>query len=351
MLTKPLEFTAWPPQPERGSGCPLRQGALQGPPRVLAVVMAMFAVALPSLLAQAPSQSQPQAGAALPAGYVGSDVCAGCHEEIVKNFQKNPHAEIGAVRKKWEGMACESCHGPGAKHAESTDPKDIINPEKVKPAKASGICLECHKTADMMSGWVSSKHSLNQVTCANCHKIHQGRERLVPRTGAAVNRTCARCHTAVLAEFARPYKHPVPSGAMSCADCHNPHGTLNARREVRLVNGNEPVCLNCHVNIRGPFVFEHPPVKTEGCQTCHMPHGSAYPRMLNYPRVDQLCLQCHAAIAVPLREPVQPTGPTKVQVLGGIPPAFHNLANPRFRNCNVCHIKVHGSNVDPTLER
>jgi hypothetical protein len=36
---------------------------------------------------------------------------------------------------------------------------------------------------------------------------------------------------------------------------------------------------------------------------------------------------------------------------GGVPPAFHDLRSPRFRNCTVCHLKVHGSQVNRALLR
>ena len=51
--------------------------------------------------------------------YVGSDTCAGCHDEIHTNFKKNAHIILETTRSRgWEGKACESCHGPGSVHAE-----------------------------------------------------------------------------------------------------------------------------------------------------------------------------------------------------------------------------------------
>ena len=57
---------------------------------------------------------------------------------------------------------------------------------------------------------------------------------------------------------------------------------------------NEPGCFNCHGDKRGPFTFEHAPVRFEGCQACHEPHGSANPRMLTRANVRFVCLECHA---------------------------------------------------------
>ena len=52
-------------------------------------------------------------------------------------------------------------------------------------------------------------------------------------------------------------------------------------------------CIKCHVDKRGPFVFEHPPVRVEGCETCHNPHGSMNAKLLRRPVVFTVCLECH----------------------------------------------------------
>ncbi|MBI3282040.1 MAG: hypothetical protein HYZ57_19635, partial [Acidobacteria bacterium] len=55
------------------------------------------------------------------------------------------------------------------------------------------------------------------------------------------------------------------------------------------------------------------------------------------------CLECHANLAN-----FTGVGDTR---LGGVPPAFHDLRSPRFRNCTLCHIKIHGSHVDRAFTR
>jgi DmsE family decaheme c-type cytochrome len=130
---------------------------------------------------------------------------------------------------------------------------------------------------------------------------------------------------------------------MSCVDCHNPHGSL-LPASIRTASANEPGCFKCHGDKRGPFAFEHAPVRLDGCQGCHQPHGSANPRMLTRHEVRFVCLECHS------NRPAQ-TAQTQAPVLGGIPPAFHDLQNPRYRNCTICHVKIHGSHVDRDLMR
>ena len=74
------------------------------------------------------ARSQP-AAQTLPPGYVGSETCAGCHEDIAKAFANSPHHQVDVDAKRgWQGRACESCHGPGQKHAESANPALIRNP-------------------------------------------------------------------------------------------------------------------------------------------------------------------------------------------------------------------------------
>src|SRR5262249_54740155 len=91
---------------------------------------------------------------------------------------------------------------------------------------------------------------------------------------------------------------------------------------------------------RGPFVFEHAPVRFEGCSACHEPHGSANPRALTRAEVAPVCLECHAIL---------PAAAAKTP--GVVPPAFHDLRSPRYRNCTICHQKIHGSYADSNLPR
>ena len=156
-----------------------------------------------------------------------------------------------------------------------------------------------------------------------------------------INQLCSSCHTAEAAAFMKPHHHKVPEGAMACTSCHNPHSSFMSRNLRQASTGSEPACVNCHGDKRGPFVFEHAPVQTDGCTTCHEPHGSANPRMLIRQETSLLCMECHSNLQSPAAN----------GTLGGVPPAFHNVLSPRFRNCTTCHQKIHGSNADKGLLR
>jgi DmsE family decaheme c-type cytochrome len=263
-----------------------------------------------------------------------------CHEDIAKAFDKSPHHIVESDKKRgFAGRACESCHGPGEAHAESADPTKIQNPLNLAAAAADKLCLTCHLNTPTHVGRLQSSHAKDQVSCTTCHKVHaNGGADLVVRAPAAINQQCAGCHLSVWAQFQRPNHHKLPEGAMSCVDCHNPHGSVQPAM-AQTLGANEPGCLNCHGDKRGPFTFEHGPVRFEGCSTCHEPHGSANPRMLTRQDVRYVCLECHANL---------PTGNT-TRTIGVVPPAFHDLRVPQFQNCTVCHQKVHGSYVDRNL--
>jgi DmsE family decaheme c-type cytochrome len=270
-------------------------------------------------------------------------MCATCHEDLAKAFNSTPHHYVDTNKKLgWEGRACEGCHGPGQKHTESVSAEDIRNPAKMAAAAADKICLTCHLGQPTQVGRIQSSHAQNQVPCTTCHKIHsKDPPGLVARKFIAINELCAECHTNNVAQFQKPYHHRIPEEAMSCVDCHNPHGTIRPAM-MKSFAANEPGCLNCHGDKRGPFTFEHAPVRFEGCTTCHEPHGSTNPRMLTRPLVQQVCLECHANLPVAVS-----TG----KAMGVVPPSFHDLRSPRFQNCTVCHQKIHGSYVDRNLLR
>jgi DmsE family decaheme c-type cytochrome len=307
----------------------------------------MLAAMLAAQAAPQAASKTPAAQAATPAApaspYAGSDTCQACHEDIYGSIAKSAHHIVDVEEHRgWKGRVCESCHGPGAKHAESVSPADIRNPGKLPAIQTDQICLKCHVNEPTHVGRLESSHAKNDVSCTACHKVHaNGPLGLVKRTPTDINGQCSSCHLSERAQFNKPYHHRLPEEAMSCTDCHNPHGSIR-RAMLQIYDGNEPGCLKCHGDKRGPFTFEHAPVRFEGCQSCHEPHGSTNPRMLTRQEVRFTCLQCHANLPSQLNTNAK---------MGVVPPAFHNLTLPLYQNCTVCHQKVHGSYVDRNLLR
>ena len=101
-----------------------RKGPLPGGPSLIAAaVLWLRAGHRPRPRRRTPGRRQPSRRRPPKAAtYVGSQTCQACHEDIFNAFQKSPHSVVETDKKRgWEGKACESCHGPGSKHAESAD--------------------------------------------------------------------------------------------------------------------------------------------------------------------------------------------------------------------------------------
>ena len=325
----------------------VREGPASWPATVLLALLLLGAGRCVAQVTTSPAAAPPvKSPADSPADspYAGSAACGICHEDIGKAFMKSPHAIVDTRVSKdkthdWQGRACEACHGPGQKHAESADAANIRNPAKLAAATADKLCLTCHLNQPTQIGRLQSSHAKDQVACTTCHKVHAGGgHSLVARKAEGINELCRTCHLSAWAQFQKPFHHKLPEGAMSCVDCHNPHGSIRPAMGQTFA-ANEPGCFACHGDKRGPFTFEHAPVRFEGCATCHEPHGSANPRMLVRQEVRLVCLECHANLPT-----VKLSG-----VLGVVPPAFHDLRLPVYQNCTVCHQKIHGSHVDRNL--
>jgi len=286
------------------------------------------------------------ATAGAPAGpdYVGSNVCKVCHADIWANFYKNPHFKsIASGKEPPDRTGCEGCHGPGGAHLDAGGGKDTIPRafSLLTPAQTLNACLTCHARDFEKVNIRRSEHTLNGVACTSCHSIHHSTtpKYLLSKTQ---HEMCYSCHPGLRAQFEMPSKHRVNEGFMECSDCHNPHGAFaptwrmgDRPPMVRQVLNNEEACLKCHSDKRGPFVYEHAPVRVDGCETCHMPHGSTNTRLLRRPVVFTLCLECHNGSGFGTRN-------SGVDLQS----SQHNLLDPRYQKCTTCHVRIHGSNAD-----
>ena len=228
-------------------------------------------------------------------------------------------------------------------------------PKNLSPKQLSERCLVCHLKDEKTNLFKRSRHHGAGVSCLDCHDPHLvagniGEDVARPvavlpssfglpkrsmerewldnrllrdrRTGLGQPQLCYSCHQNIEAEFQLPVRHRVNEGLVKCTDCHNTHGSLTAR-EVKAVGTD--ACYTCHVEKRGPFVYEHASVRVEGCNGCHTPHGSINLHLLKRRQERQLCLECHVA------------------------PQATNVPHPRLGfqttgECTRCHVEIHGSN-------
>jgi DmsE family decaheme c-type cytochrome len=293
------------------------------------VLLLLFVLAFPSssLAQQAPPKP---AAAQATDGYVGSDTCKGCHQEVDEKFAATKMGKIllRHPRNALEKLGCEGCHGPGKADVDSGGGKGVgglISFTKKDPTpveKRNAVCLQCHqKTARLL--WKGSAHESRDVACTNCHRVMEDVSERSQLAKATVIDTCAQCHLQRKAQLMRSSHMPLREGKMDCLSCHNPHGTVTPA--LLKANSINETCYTCHAEKRGPFLWEHPPVM-ESCANCHDPHGSNHEKMLRLAR-NRLCQSCHIEWHTTL--PITRATPRQF-TLG--------------RQCLQCHSTIHGSN-------
>ena len=286
----------------------------------------------PVVKAEAPkvAQAQMPADPASTAGatYVGEDTCVTCHAPQQAGYDKSLHHQKVDPRTPEALKSCETCHGPGSKHAADPEKSKLRKFSTLKADEANAVCTTCHASGDHAL-WAGSKHEARGVTCISCHSVHnaKGEKQLKEETQPKV---CATCHQQIVNKLNRFNHMPVREDKMQCSSCHNTHGSANVKM-LRAGTTVDGACTSCHAEKRGPFLWEHAPV-VNACVTCHDPHGSSNDRML-VSKVPFLCQRCH----VTSRHP-----PTVYDSF-----IMKNSSNGNKltgRGCVICHSQIHGSN-------
>ena len=93
-----------------------------------------------------------------PVSFAGHQTCETCHSDVLDLKLKGKHARV----------ACESCHGPLANHAD--DPS--VQPKKLN---AAVLCASCHEASSAKPKWfpqVFSEEHSSGVSCVTCHQPH-----------------------------------------------------------------------------------------------------------------------------------------------------------------------------------
>jgi DmsE family decaheme c-type cytochrome len=264
------------------------------------------------------------AGPPVEAHFVGEKVCMTCHAGHAESFSKTLMGRIGKTQPG--KFACENCHGAGSQHVKLGGGRGVGGIMSFRPddlshsvAEYNSVCLACHEKGDR-TYWSGSIHEVRNVACTNCHTIMRSVSQKFQLKTVFEPETCFQCHKDKRAQMARSSHMPMREGKVTCTDCHNPHGTANESL-LRTATIND-TCYKCHAEKRGPFLFEHEPVRVN-CLNCHEAHGSINEFMLKVSR-PRLCAECHGM------GHANSTGPNAYLTMG--------------RSCNNCHTQVHGTN-------
>ena len=244
-----------------------------------------------------------------------ASLCQACHAEQQQTFSHTAHAKAFRYGDAPEAGQCETCHGPRSQHVQSPTRDLALN-----GAQWTAVCLQCHQGGDRMH-WQQSLHAATDVGCTSCHTVMEKKSDRALLAASRQDAVCYECHPDVRSQMNKSSHHPVREGKMQCFDCHA-HGSVTAG-QLKAISVTE-LCFSCHQEKRGPYVWEHPPVR-ESCLNCHEAHGSNN-RKLQTSKESFLCLQCHS--------------------YGGHInlPRYNRTSNLYGEGCVNCHMAVHGSN-------
>ena len=276
--------------------------------------------------ASAPPKAAKPKGPQVEAHFMGAKVCTTCHASLANSFS---HTLMGRIGKTQKGkFDCENCHGAGSEHVKAGGGRGVGGLISFRPndpshtaEESNAVCLTCHERGDR-TNWHGSTHENRALYCTNCHTIMKTVSRKNQLKTATEPETCFQCHKDRKMQMLRSSHMPLREGKMVCSDCHNPHGSVTEAM-LRADSVND-TCYKCHAEKRGPFLFEHAPVR-ENCDNCHEPHGSVNEFLLKVSR-PRLCAECHTFD----HGPNIANGP--------------NLVYAFSRSCQNCHTAVHGTN-------
>ena len=300
---------------------------MRPPGRTLLAAMAVLALAVAGVAAAAPDTTSPSAAVVTPRAADEVDVatCNTCHEKAVAGMKGTSHLALA--------KNCASCHQGTAEHAKAQAEGGEAPSPSLKKVKAQDLnrqCLTCHDSGHQ-ANFAGGVHDRRGVSCASCHSVHSFQSTTAQLKTASDAETCYTCHTQIRSKGMRNSHHPVREGVMSCSSCHDPHdGTKPKMVSADFTNEK---CLECHTEKRGPFLWEHAPVR-ENCLSCHDPHGSNHEKLL-VAKQPFLCQRCHLNTRHP----------------GTLYDGKNTLVAASVSNraiehsCRNCHQNIHGGNA------
>jgi predicted CXXCH cytochrome family protein len=196
-------------------------------------------------------------------------LCAGCH---------SVNYDVGTKQVTEWNVGCERCHGPGSDHVASPSRANIINPSRLDPISSVDVCVQCHSEGHPLQQPTDGKEyhwpvgfktglRLADFWRLDDHVPGRVEQLYFPDGNARENRMQGNDFVQSLM-----YRRGV-----TCASCHDPHGTAN---NADLVKSARLVCLTCHGpgspnGPRAATIEQHTHHKAGSpggeCVNCHMP--------------------------------------------------------------------------------
>lgn len=214
--------------------------------------------------------------------------CAGCHftgyrltGDATAGWQAHGVPDVngeadfdGDGQLELMNTSCENCHGPGSDHwAAAGQGKLIVSPRLLTPEREVTICASCH-TRTLGIGGGATENPLNaQLKMAPAgtkrsvwlteyvSRINDGLWNTSKNNGGGVSTPLgdglhSRQHHQQATDFVKSVKYRNQFMLVTCADCHDPHGTSDAatapveKHQLKAALDAAPatagLCLGCH---------------------------------------------------------------------------------------------------------
>ncbi len=175
-----------------------------------------------------------------------------------------------------EGIDCQRCHGPGAKHIAAVQTSggnlqavrnSIVNPKRLNPKQQLEVCMQCHleptSTAipSVVRRFDRAPYSflpgqpLSDFNLYFDHAPGSGHDDKFEIAGGAYRFRKSKCFI-------------QSKGAFTCLTCHDPH---NIPRGAQAIAQYSNTCKSCHETSVSKMIAAAKHPKADECISCHMP--------------------------------------------------------------------------------
>jgi Tfp pilus assembly protein PilF len=153
-----------------------------------------------------------------------------------------------------EGIGCQRCHGPGAKHVETKTRDTILNPARLSTRLRNDICYECHMQPTVIVAGMR-KFGRDMYSFRPGQPLDQYAHRIdIDETDVPRGERFEINHHPYRLEQSRCFIES--EGRLSCLTCHDPHQKVSDAAHYR------KACMSCHASAHRA---------SEDCTSCHMP--------------------------------------------------------------------------------
>lgn len=219
--------------------------------------------------------------------------CLDCHATGVEvTFDRESHH--WSTHMADSSVACEACHGPGARHSETKAVTDIFHPAKATPQQGLEMCGSCHGPRNTFFPILDSKHHFRPGDKYDDYfqalVVVDGKERsgeyfadgrpssssfeyqalIQSRCYLKGKATCLSCHTGPH-EAHGPNELRLP--AEFAAKARKAGATAAEVAAIAATPVEEVGCRSCHAPVFAIIATHshHKDPKAQRCTACHMP--------------------------------------------------------------------------------